>query len=385
MIMRLGLTVICVVVLTCCTKPETATAGPPAPTVTGDEVLFTPQAPQLAYIKTVPVVANEAQVISLYGRIAWDDDRTVRVWSPVAGRVHEAVAHIGDLVKSGDLLTTIASPDFDQAQADLRSSSASADLAKRSLARAKALLEHGAAAAKDVEATEAAVAVAVSDMNRAAQKVTLFGEPVGAAKLFGLRSPIDGTIVDRAISSGQEIRSDAALANIPQVAIPMFTVSDPTRLWVWIDVPESSIAIVRAGQEFTLVCRGIAGHMFTGRIELMSLSLDPVTRMARARGIIENPDHLLRAEMYTSCRIVVPSVPGTGPHLQVPSTAVFLNGDRTCLFVEMGHGHFFRRVVEVSSDSAGMSTIARGVGIGDLVVADGALLLNDLISGAGGG
>ena len=371
-----------------CTQSATpTTAAVPAsaaPTVTGDTVAFPAASPQLAYVKTSPATVAGARTLDLYGRLAWDEDRTVRVWSPLAGRARAVSATVGATVAAGDLLLTMASPDFDQAEADLRSAVTNADLANRAYDRTNALYAHGAAATKDVEAAAASRDLADSERRRAGAKVALYGAPIGDDHLFALRSPIAGTVVDREVVPGQEVRSDAALANIPQVAVPAFTISDPDRLWVWIDLPEAELSAVKTGDHFTVTCRGLPGRTFTGTIDLISQSLDPVTRMAAARGAVANPDRALRAEMYVSCQVMATAGIDASGRLQVPSAAVFLDGERTCVFVQSGPTRFQCREITASDESAGSTTVTKGIAAGDAVVSEGALLLDGLLHGGGG-
>ena len=58
--------------------------------------------------------------VRLNGRLVWDEDRTVRGYSPFAGRVMRIAAQPGDTVRKGQTLAVLGSPEFGQAQADVR-------------------------------------------------------------------------------------------------------------------------------------------------------------------------------------------------------------------------------------------------------------------------
>ena len=66
----------------------------PAPKVADEKILFQTNAPQLGYLAIEPAQEHKAAAIGLYGRLAWDEDVTVRVYSPVAGRVQIGRAHV---------------------------------------------------------------------------------------------------------------------------------------------------------------------------------------------------------------------------------------------------------------------------------------------------
>ena len=73
--------------------------------------------------------------LGISGKLAFDEDRTVRVASPVLGRVSELVAQPGSTVKAGDVLAWLDSPDFAQARADARKAQADFALKRKALDR----------------------------------------------------------------------------------------------------------------------------------------------------------------------------------------------------------------------------------------------------------
>ena len=88
------------------------------------------------------------------------------------------------------------------------------------------------------------------------------------------------------------------LANAPQVIAAPFVVTEPSRLWVLLDVTEMDMAAVRAGQPLRVRSRALPGRVFPGKLEVVGSSLDPVTRTVRVRGSVDNADLRLKAEMY---------------------------------------------------------------------------------------
>ena len=76
-----------------CSKPAPEPQAP-EPKVEGDNITFpvADKAPKLA----VKVVGYEpAPNVKLNGRIVWDEERTVRVYSPLAGRVNRILDRVG--------------------------------------------------------------------------------------------------------------------------------------------------------------------------------------------------------------------------------------------------------------------------------------------------
>ena len=173
----------------------------------------------------------------------------MRVFSPVAGRVDTVLGVLGQPVTAGTPLARIASPDFGQAQADARRAAGDLQLAERSLNRVRELNAHGAAANKDVEAAEADHTRALSEEERAAARLALYGGSDQAIdQMYALKSPIAGVIVEKNINPGQEVRPDQILANAPQLFAPLFVISDPAKLWLQLDVTELQAPSLTPGQ-----------------------------------------------------------------------------------------------------------------------------------------
>jgi cobalt-zinc-cadmium efflux system membrane fusion protein len=356
----------------------------PAPKVEGDRVVIAEGSPQLAAFTLDEAKPRSTPVRQFSGRLAWDDDLTVRVYSPVAGRVRDVSANVGERVTGGQRLAVISSPDFGQAQADARAADGQMQLAERTLARLRDLYEHGAAARKDVEAAEADYARARAEQQRTQAHLRLYGaRGSNVDQMLPLRSPIAGMVAERAVSPGQEVRPDQILASEAQVLRPLFVVTDPTRLWVWLDVAEVDLAELRPGQVLSLRSRAYPGRRFDGVIDLVGASLDPATRTVRVRGSVANPEGLLKAEMYVTADVTDGEAKPTG--VELPSKALFLEGERRFVFVEEAPGRFRRQPVTVGPERGGRSAVLEGVQPGQRVVTEGNLLLEQLVDAAAKG
>jgi multidrug efflux pump subunit AcrA (membrane-fusion protein) len=110
---------------------------PPAPKISGSQIVFPANAPQLSYLTSEPATETVTAAVGLYGRLAWDDDVTVRVFSPVSGRVQGIPVEVNQPVAVGDALALLDSPDFDQALADARTAVGNFAAADKAFSRAQ--------------------------------------------------------------------------------------------------------------------------------------------------------------------------------------------------------------------------------------------------------
>jgi cobalt-zinc-cadmium efflux system membrane fusion protein len=355
---------------------ETSPESSGDPIVTGEKISFPADSPQLASLELAPVESRAPANTQLSGRLTWNDDVTVRVFTPFAGRVRKITADIGESVAKNGALAEVQSPDFGQAQTDARKAEGDLKLAERSLARSRELFAHGAAAQKDVEAAEDAQAQTEAEHSRAVSKIAAYGANADSLdEIFVLRSSLAGTVVDKNVSSGLEIRPDQMLANVPEITAPLFVVSDPTRLWIQIDATEIDVPHLQPGSEFTFTSRAFPAETFTGRVDKVSEFIDPNTRTIKVRGSVDNARRLLKAEMFVN--VILSG--GEASNTSVPAAAVFLKGEKHLVFVQEKPGEFTRQEVAIGSEQDGRVLILNGLQAGQQVVTDGCILLQQLL------
>jgi membrane fusion protein, heavy metal efflux system len=346
------------------------------PKITGEIIFFPTDSPQLASLELAPVESRAPASTQLSGRLIWNDDVTVRVFTPFAGRVRKITADIGKTVEKNGSLAEVESPDFGQAQADARKAESDLKLAEQSLARLRELFAHGAVAQKDVDTAEDAQAQAEAEHSRAVSKIAAYGANANSLdEIFVLKTPLAGTVVDKSVNAGQEIRPDQMLANIPEITAPLFVVSDPTRLWIQIDATEVDVSRLQPGSEFTFTSRAIPDETFTGQVDKVSEFIDPNTRTIKVRGSVDNPRRVLKAEMFVN--VILPG--GEAHDISVPATAVFLKGEKHFVFVQEKPGEFSRQEVAIGSEQDGHVLILNGLHAGQQVVTDGCIFLQQLM------
>lgn len=351
-----------------------ASAGQEASVVTAPDTLkFEPNAPQLTFLKIAPVEAfPEPLIESLNARIAYNDNYTARVFSPVNGRVLRISVETGQMVKPEDELLHLNAPDFALAAAD--SLKAEADLLhKREVfARAKGLLSHEGVAVRDYESAEADLRQAEAEAQRAKARLrNLHADKASPEGDFVLRAPVGGVIAERHVNNGSETRPDAA--------DPLFVITDPRRLWVLVDLPERQLGKIRVGQIVSVEVDAFPGENFVGKVSVVSETLDPVTRRVQVRCDVNNEGHRLKPEMFAR---VTPIAEENSKLPRVPNSALFTQGLYAYLFVEQAPGVLQRRKVSLSLQGRDHSYIKSGLKAGERVVTSGALLLNsELASG----
>ena len=339
----------------------------------GDTLSFKPDAPQLAFLQVKEVQAlPEPLTEALNARLAYDDNHTARVFSPISGRVLVIRTETGKWVKAGDPLVVLDSPDFSAAVADAAKADADVTHKREVYARSQKLLQVQGIARKEVEAARADMQQAEAEAVRAhAHLRNLNGSAMNAKGEFVLRAPISGLVSERLVSAGSEVRPDATT--------PLFVITDPKRLWLQIDLPERDIGMVHVAQPVFIEVDAYPGETFPGKVTVIGEALDPVTRRFSVRCDITDTRDKLRPEMFARA---TPVADERTRLPRVPNTALVTEGLYTYLFVEKAPGVLQRRRVTLGLQGSDYSYVKEGLHDGERVVTSGALLLNSELSGS---
>jgi len=359
--------------LAACGKPEpAATEKPPAaPTVNGETVTF-PGQQDPATLRIVAVASTANQAVTLPGRLAWNEDRTARVYAPFAGRLERLSVQLGQSVARGQALASVSSADVGQAQADLRRAESDLALAQKTAARTHDLVDAGVLARKEEDQAQADVARANAEAARARGRIAQYGLHADQVTMgYTLSAPVAGVVVERNGNPGAELRTDVS-------GPALFTISDPRSLWVTLDVDETRLDLVTPGKKVALQVAAWPEQRFEATIVNVGEAVDAASRTVKVRGSVDNAERKLKAEMFVTATLQRES----GALPVVPADAVFLVGERQMVFVAKGQGRFERRAVKLRSGGPQGWFVTEGLAGGERVVVGGSLFLNQLLDTA---
>jgi membrane fusion protein, copper/silver efflux system len=179
------------------------------------------------------------------------------------------------------------------------------------------------------------------------------------------QSGAEGLVRAAAVRLRQKGISEAQLAAIGRGDC------DPTNLllpgksvWVYAQVYEYELGLVRPGQTLTITAPSLLGRRFTARVAAIDPILDPATRTARVRALVSTPQADLRPESFVDVTFDV----ALGERLAVPEDAVLDTGTQRIVFVVRGQGEFEPRAVQLGRDAQGFYEVLSGLTAGEEVV-----------------
>jgi len=312
------------------------------------------------------------------GKVAFDDLKVSHVFSPLAGRISRVLAAPGQRVKKGDPLAMIVSPDAGSAVSDLAKARADLEAATREHRRQKELSEAHAGSQRDFEAAEDNFRKAQAEFERAEAKARLLwrGQGGSLTQEYALRAPIDGEVVARAANPGVDVQGQYSGGNTTE----LFTIGELDQVYLLADVHEMDLSSVHKGETVRARVLSYPDRVFPGTVDWVAAALDPQTHTARVRCILDNPERLLKPEMYATVELQS----DRGRQLSVARSALVHLGSQALVFVSRGpaadgRARFERRPVNVDEDISGdYLPVTRGLQAGEVVVVEGALLLNQV-------
>jgi cobalt-zinc-cadmium efflux system membrane fusion protein len=340
------------------------------------EVWLAPDQVKSARIEIEPITDRPvAGTLRVAGRVTFDDLRVGHVFSPVTGKITKIFAQQGQRVKKGEKLCILESPDLGSAVSDMAKAQASLFQAEKDWKRQKELLELHAAPQRDYEAAESTYLNAKAELDRAQRKARLL-RGAGADTVtqeYMLPSPIDGEVIMRGANPGLEVQGQYTGG----ATVELFTIGELDRVWVVGDVFEMDLSHVKKGAEVSVSVLSNPDKKFSGVVEWISGSLDPISRTAKVRFSVDNHEGLLRPEMFGTASIAV------DPDLKmaIKRSALLLLGKQTVAFVNTGvtpHGllRFEQRPIAVDELPGGDYVPVRGgVERNERVVVKGEILL----------
>jgi Cu(I)/Ag(I) efflux system membrane fusion protein len=153
----------------------------------------------------------------------------------------------------------------------------------------------------------------------------------------------------------------------------LFKIADLSVIWALVDVPERDYPRIALGQTVTLHARGLPERAFMGQVSLIYPRINRDSRTARVRVELQNPDLILRPDMYVEAEI---DVVETGEVLVVPESAVLDSGARRVVLLDLGDGRFAPRDIAIGRRGQGLVEIRDGLREGDRVVTSANFLID---------
>jgi membrane fusion protein, heavy metal efflux system len=344
---------------------------------------LTPEAIQTISLQTEPARAQElASQLVTTAVIKPNEYRIAHVSPRVPGKAVEVYAKLGDNVKKSTVLAELDSLELGAKKAALLRAEADLNVTRRSYNREKGLYAKQISSERDYLAAKGDFERSEAAYNEAREALRLLDLPDsdiaritwsgagGRLSWFPLLSPFSGTVIERHITVGEQIRPDETV----------LTIADLDVVWLLADVYERDLGRVAVGDPVQVSVDSYPGEVFRGHIAYISNTVDHATRTASARVEIDNPDHRLRFGMFATARIALRPAPNERvAGVMVPIDAVQRVGTKSVVFVEQKPGTYLPRQVALGNTSSNDAEIVSGLSAGERVVTKGSFYLKSIL------
>lgn len=249
--------------------------------------------------------------------------RQATVRAEIGGAVTAVLVEEGEAVAAGQPLVRLDDATIREqvrsAESALRLAREQADLARRNLDRSERLAAAGALADQSAEQSRATLYGAEAALADAESRLTAARKLLEKAEL---RAPFRGVISARPVHQGDIVQPGTALV----------TVVDPASMRLEAAVPLGALETLRHGSQVDFTVPGYHGRRFTGTVDRINPTADPLTRQVRIKATIPNPEGNLVAGLFAQGRVTVAIAEG----IAVPFTALDLRGSQPVVTVLRG-------------------------------------------------
>jgi len=311
-------------------------------------------------------------MIDAPAEVVFDETKTYVVATTVSALVSRWLVAPGDVVRKGEILAILQSPEIAVLKSSLVTARARYDVDARELERGTEMHRRGLINDAELDRTRAqaeqsrAELVSASGLLLAAglseEELDHLSRSEGISNLFALRANDDGLVAERT----------ARLGELLEPGHPFALLADPGAMWVEARLTEEQLRSVAPGETLTFETDGRGGHRVGGVIIWVSRVLDPHTRTGTVRARVTDRNHGLQAHEFGRVRIVQT---GNREVVLVPKDAVQWEGCCNVVFVKETNQRYRPRKVQVIDGEGPYYQVLAGLEAGEQVVVDGAFLL----------
>jgi cobalt-zinc-cadmium efflux system membrane fusion protein len=339
--------------------------------------------------------------ITANGELMFDPTRVAHLSPRVPGTVAVVLKTMGEDVQPSDVLALVDAAQVGQSKSHLLEYIVQLQLRKATAERLQKASVGGGIAVKSVIEAEAAIKeteVALisarqalanlgievpnqfesTEPNGIADELRFLGIPTSVvallpagtktANLIPIHAPFSGVIVDSEVVAGEVVDTTRSL----------FTLADPKRLWLVLNVLQEEATFVHQGLPVRFQADA-GGSVIVGKVSWVSPAVDEQTRTLKVRVTVTNSDSKLRDKTFGSGRIILREEPKA---IVVPREAVQATSEASFVFVrdknyfdESAPKFFHVRQVRIGAKDEQYVELLAGVLPGEVIATKGSAVL----------
>ncbi|MFQ6081808.1 MAG: efflux RND transporter periplasmic adaptor subunit [Candidatus Aminicenantia bacterium] len=296
---------------------------------------------------------------------AW---KKIDIIPDIAGKIAHIYVQEGESVKKGQLLAELDTRSIrlqlEQAEAALAVTKANYLDAKRNKERMDKLYQQKAVSEQQYEKIKLAYDAARAQLLQAQAAVNLAKYNLDISIM---KAPFSGVIASKNAEVGDVINP---LMGSFSPTSGVLTLMDFSKIKINLNVPQSEINQIKIGQEAILRINTLPGKKFEGRVNIVNLAADPVSKTFQVQVTFDNPHLLLKPGTFGEVSILTEIRSQT---IVLPDKAII--DDKYVFVVE--NGKAVKKEVTIGIRTGQQVEISGGIEPGDLVIVEGNYGLED--------
>jgi membrane fusion protein, copper/silver efflux system len=307
-------------------------------------IVMTESAAKLAEIQTITVKRGTPEKsLFLQGKVQPDERNITELTARFGGRIEKLFVNFtGQRVQKGEKLATIYSPDLVTAQRELLEAVGYKESRPALYIAAKGKLKLWDLSDEQISAIETR------------------GEP---QLYFDINSPMSGTVTMRHVALGDYVKTGNA----------MFQIIDLSHVWVLFDAYESDLPWIKKGDRAEFTIQSLPGKTYTEKVAFIDPFMDAVTRVAKVRVELNNPQRKIKPEMFVN-GYIESKIAENSKDLLIPKSAVLWTGKKAVVYVKKPNAEnptFNYRQIVLGPEAGNFYVVAGGLEQGEEIATNG--------------
>lgn len=270
-------------------------------------------------IQFARVELGKVNTIELYpAKIVSNSDEQAHISPSYAGRVEQVHVGLGDIVKKGQTLAVVYTPDLVEQQANLSIAQENLKLSQQDYQREKALFDQGISAKQDYLRAFNAYARAQIEVKALRAKLIALGSSAQSQGRYAIQSPMHGVISKKDLVVGEYV----------QVSDQILTIDQVGQLWLEFVVPRAWANQLQTGQQIRF--QSFDQKIYQARIKSLSPEADTATGQLKIQADVLQADALLKPNVMVNVQLQSSS---QADRIRVLKTAVQQVEGKTAVFV----------------------------------------------------
>jgi len=308
---------------------------------------------KLANISTIVVGRSDAnKELRLNGKVQVDERHAYSQSTHIPGRIEQiSVSFTGEKVGRGQTLATVYSPELVTAQEELLQASSIKESQPELFEAAQEKLRNWKINQSQID------------------QILANGK---AIQRFSIRADVNGVVTKKMVELGDYVER----------GMPIYEISDLSKVWVLFDLYESDLTWVKEGSEIEYTVNSLPGETFTGKISFIDPMIDPQTRVASARVEVNNKDKRLKPETFASGIVKNKIGKVDSKEIVIPKSAVLWTGKRSVVYIKTDSG-FKMRQITLGPALGDAYIVIDGLEIGEEIVSNGTFTIDAAVQLSG--